>query len=62
MVKHWSRQMSAAIDREVSRNITRKASQTFIIIATATLKMMEYATTTTTTMLFKATVVPKQAR
>ena len=26
-VKHWSQQMSAAINREASRNITRKASQ-----------------------------------
>ena len=27
MVKHWSQQISAAINREASRNITRKASQ-----------------------------------
>ena len=27
IVKHWSLQMSAAINREASRNITRKASQ-----------------------------------
>ena len=27
MVKDWSQQMSAAINREASRNITRKASQ-----------------------------------
>lgn len=26
MMKHWSQQMSAAINREASRNITRKAS------------------------------------
>ena len=26
MVKHWSQQMSAAVNREVSRNVTRKAS------------------------------------
>ena len=27
MVKHWSQQMSAAVNREASRNVTRKASQ-----------------------------------
>ena len=27
MVKHWSQQMSAVINREASRNITREASQ-----------------------------------
>ena len=27
MVKHWSQQMSAAVNREASRNITREASQ-----------------------------------
>ena len=26
MVKHWSQQMSAAVNREASRNVTRKAS------------------------------------
>ena len=27
MVKHWSQQISAAVNREASRNVTRKASQ-----------------------------------
>ena len=27
MVKHWSQQMSAAVNREASRNVVRKASQ-----------------------------------
>ena len=27
MVNHWSQQMSAAVNREASRNVTRKASQ-----------------------------------
>ena len=27
MVKHWSQQKSVAVDREASRNVTRKASQ-----------------------------------
>ena len=27
MVKHWSQQMSAAVNREASRNVIRKASQ-----------------------------------
>ena len=27
MVKHWSEQMSAAVSREASRNLVRKASQ-----------------------------------
>ena len=27
MVRHWSQQISAAVNREVSRNVTRKASQ-----------------------------------
>ena len=27
MVKHWSQQMSAAVNRETSRNVARKASQ-----------------------------------
>ena len=27
MVKHWSQQMSAAVNGEASRNVTRKASQ-----------------------------------
>ena len=27
MVKYWSQQMSAAVNREASRNVTREASQ-----------------------------------
>ena len=50
MVKDWSQQMSAAINREASRNITRKASQ---MVDNANITMRNVSTPLTQGTIFR---------